>query len=73
MDIPLQQDAPPRWRAVLEEQGRSLTWLAQRTGVSRAAVYAYSQRARRPQRAWFERVAEVLGVPVSLIVEEEAA
>lgn len=44
-------------------QGRSLTWLAERTGIAVTTVFAYSQGKRRPPDVWLERTAEVLGVP----------
>jgi len=54
------------WRGVLREQGRSLAWLAQRTGTPARTVYAYSSGARVPTGAWLDRVALALGVPASL-------
>ena len=62
-----------RWREVLREQGRSLTWLAERTGVARVTVYTYSQGVRRPPKAWLARTAEVLGVPLEELTGEQAA
>ena len=50
------------WRSALREQGRSLAWLADRTGISRASVYAYSCGARRPSAAWLAKVAALLGL-----------
>lgn len=64
---------PPRWRLILKEQGRSLIWLADRTGRSHRAVYAYSRGARRTPQAWLDRVAVALDVPVSMLREEDAA
>jgi hypothetical protein len=57
----------PTWRSILDEQGRTLTWLGLRTGVSRATVYAYSQGQRRPPEAWLAKAADALGVPVALM------
>lgn len=62
-----------RWREVLREQGRTLTWLAERTGVARVTVFAYSQGVRQPPKAWLARTAEVLGVPLSVLTGDEAA
>ena len=59
-----------RWAEVLASQGRSLTWLAERTGVARVTVYSYSQGRRRPPKAWLDRTAEVLGVPASMFVDD---
>lgn len=60
-------------RNILREQGRTLTWLARLTGVSRATVYAYMRGARRPSVEWIDRAAAALGVPASLLRTEEAA
>ena len=50
------------WRQALRQQGRSLAWLADQTGISRATVYAYSRGARRPSDAWLAKVAALLGI-----------
>jgi hypothetical protein len=64
--------ATPRdtWRAILDQQGRSIAWLADRTTTPRQTVYAYSMGKRRPTDAWLARVAEVLGVPVELLTDD---
>ena len=61
------------WREALDAQGRSLAWLADRTGVSRRTVYAYSRGVRRPKNAWLERTAEALGVTLAELTGDEAA
>lgn len=61
------------WRRILREQGRSLAWLADRTGVARPTVYAYSRGVRRPTKAWLERTAVALGVPLEELTGEKAA
>lgn len=48
------------WRAEAREQGISLIELAKRTGISRRAIYSYSQGQHQPSDAWVERVAMVL-------------
>ena len=50
------------WREVLRQQGRSIAWLADRTGVARATVYSYSMGRRKPNEAWLNRVAVELGI-----------
>lgn len=61
-DVDVRQDA--RWVQVLEGQGRLMTWLAARTGVSVPTVYAYKRGIRRTPTHWLERVALALGVSV---------
>ena len=57
--------APNEWRAVLKYQGRTLAWLADRTGRPRRSVYAYSRGQMRPTAEWLAKVSEVLGVEVT--------
>lgn len=62
------------WRAVLKGQGRTIAWLAERTGTPRWTVYAYSRGNRRPSDDWLRKAADVMGVPASLLgVTDEAA
>ena len=56
---------PNQWRAVLKEQGRTLTWLAQATGRPRRTIYAYSQGQLRPTEEWLRRASAALGVEVA--------
>jgi predicted transcriptional regulator len=62
MDTPT---APTDWRTVLREQGRTLRWLADRTGKSRRTVYAYSRGDLVPPPAWIAAASEVLGQDVA--------
>lgn len=61
------------WRIVLREQGRSINWLAARTGVSRFTLHSYSVGRRRTPDAWLVKAAEALGVPVELLRDQKAA
>jgi predicted transcriptional regulator len=60
----LESTPPQDWRTVLREQGRSMAWLADRTGKPRRAVYGYSQGDMTPPADWLDKVEELLGVPV---------
>jgi predicted transcriptional regulator len=62
MDTPTTRSA---WRTVLIEQGRTLAWLADRTGKSRRTVYAYSRGELVPTPAWLTAASVVLGVDVT--------
>jgi lambda repressor-like predicted transcriptional regulator len=55
----------PHWLAVLKEQGRTMTWLSMRTQKSYPMVKAYADGRSRPPKEWLDKVAELLGVPVS--------
>lgn len=48
------------WRDRVRFSGLTLIELAERTGKSFSAVYAYSRGARRPSDAWIESVGRVL-------------
>jgi hypothetical protein len=61
MDTPT---APTDWRTALREQGRTLRWLALKTGKSPRTVYAYSRGDLIPLPAWLDAVSGVLGVDV---------
>ena len=50
----------PAWRLEASRQGIPLPVLAARTGISRRAIYAYSNGSRRPSAEWVERVLAVL-------------
>jgi transcriptional regulator with XRE-family HTH domain len=67
--------ATPTVERVLEQQGRSIAWLARKTGVS--VAYAWRMlKGERPITAEFKTAAaEALGVPVDLLfpVEPERA
>ena len=53
------------WRTVLLAQGRTLRWLAIKTGKTPRTVYAYSQGKRTPPAEWLDAVARVLGEEVA--------
>lgn len=53
--------------AVLDHQGRSVEYLAQRLNVSRAAIYRWRDGSRTPSTEQCERTANILGVPVALL------
>jgi hypothetical protein len=50
------------WRIELDEQGRTLAWLARATGTPASTVYAYSMGKRRAPDAWLNKVAAALGL-----------
>lgn len=52
---------------VLEHQGRSVEYLAQRLGVSRATLYRWRDGSRVAPPEQREAAANVLGVPVTLL------
>lgn len=54
----------PRWREVLRDQGRTMTWLSQRTGKSYPMVKAYADDRSPAPQEWLDKVSELLGVPV---------
>lgn len=62
MDTPT---TPNDWRAVLREQGRTIGWLADRTGRPRRTVYAYSRGQLTATPEWLAEASEALGVEVT--------
>lgn len=57
-------------REVLEEQGRTQTWLAKRLGITFATVNAWCNNRGQPYLTDLVRAAEVLEVaPADLIVD----
>lgn len=62
MDTPTERTD---WLTVLREQGRTIGWLADKTGKPRRTVYAYSRGDIDPPQEWIADVAEVLGQPVT--------
>lgn len=50
----------PSWRTEAARQGIPLPVLAERTGITRRAIYGYSSGARKPSAAWLQRVTAVL-------------
>ena len=61
MDTPT---APTDWRTVLDEQGRTIRWLAIQTGRPPRTVYAYSRGALKAPAEWLADASKALGVPV---------
>lgn len=61
---------PVDWRTALREQGRSIAWLADKTGRTRRTVYHYSQGTHNPSDEWLDQVEELLGVPVTDRIRE---
>ena len=57
----------PQLQAVLEQQERTASWLARRTGKSPSYVTRVLQGHRRPSEDYKARAAEALGVPESLL------
>lgn len=57
--------ALPAWRTALNEQRRTLRWLAEQTGKSRRTVYAYSRGDLVPPAEWLASVARVLGIELA--------
>lgn len=50
----------PSWRTEAARQGIPLPVLAERTGITRRAIYAYSNGARKPSAEWVQKVTVVL-------------
>ena len=50
----------PAWRAEAARQGIPLPVLAERTGITRRSIYAYSRGYRKPTPEWVARVTAVL-------------
>lgn len=50
--------------ALLRQQGRRQTWLAQQIGYSQGYVYRVLQGVAEPAPVFRQRCSEVLGVPV---------
>ena len=55
----------PTWRDATFAQGRTLSWLATKTGKSSRTIYAYSRGVLRPSDDWLATVAALLNEPVS--------
>lgn len=65
MAQPTAHSAPRPWRTVLDEQGRTITWLARATGRPRRSIYAYARGQMRPTAEWLAAASAVLGVEVT--------
>jgi len=53
-----------KWKEVLREQGRTLTWLSIATRTSYPLVANYSVGRREPKQEWLDKVSELLGEKV---------
>ena len=62
MDTPTERK---HWRTVLNEQGRTLRWLAIQTGRPPRSIYAYSRGQMRPTQEWLAAASRVLGQDVA--------
>ena len=67
------QTSPIAWRTVLYGQGRTLRWLAGKTGKSARTVYAYSQGQLIPPDEWLSDVSDLLGVQVGHLPRKDKA
>lgn len=61
----MQQPTANHWFTVLQEQGRTITWLARVTGRPRRSIYGYRRGEARPTPEWLAKASEALGVEVS--------
>lgn len=52
------------WRVVLKDQGRTMTWLARRTGKAPSTVQAYAYGRLTAPDPWLAQVSDLLGVKV---------
>lgn len=62
-----------RLQAVLDQQERTASWLARKTGKSPSYVTRVLQGTRRPSDDFRSRAADALGVPETLLFPEAAA
>lgn len=60
-----QPSTETHWRAVLRQQGRTITWLAQATDRPRRSIYAYARGDMRPTAEWLAAASRALGVEVT--------
>lgn len=63
----------PQLQAVLDQQERTASWLARRTGMSPSYVTRVLQGERRPSDEFKAKAADALGVPTSLLFPEAPA
>lgn len=63
----------PRLQAVLDQQERTASWLARKTGKSPSYVTRVLQGTRRPSEDFKARAADALGVPAALLFPERKA
>lgn len=63
----------PQLQAVLDQQERTASWLARKTGKSPSYVTRVLQGTRRPSEEFKARAADALGVPADLLFRREEA
>lgn len=63
----------PQLQAVLDQQERTASWLARKTGKSPSYVTRVLQGTRRPSEDFKTRAADALGVPADLLFRREEA
>jgi hypothetical protein len=51
-----------QWRTTLQEQGRTLRWLAIQTEKSPRTVYAYSRGELVPPPEWIDAAKRAMGI-----------
>lgn len=65
---PIPRQPIPGLRFVLRDQGRSVAWVARKLGVQRPRVHEWMSGVLRPPLWAPERIADMLGVPVSVLL-----
>lgn len=60
-----QSPSETHWLTVLREQGRTIAWLADKTGRPRRSIYGYRRGEARPTAEWLAKASAVLGVEVT--------
>lgn len=65
-------EVEPQLQAVLDQQERTASWLARKTGKSPSYVTRVLQGKRRPSDDFKSRASDALGVPASLLFREAA-
>lgn len=61
----------PQLQAVLDQQERTASWLARKTGKSPSYVTRVLLGQRRPSEEFKARAADALGVPAALLFRDE--
>lgn len=61
----------PQLQAVLDQQERTASWLARKTGKSPSYVTRVLLGQRRPSEEFKSRAADALGVPAALLFRDE--
>lgn len=60
-----------RLLAEIRRQGRRVNWVAEQMGVSTYAFWRYETGRSGAPTDWYERAAQVLGVPVEDVTPQE--